>query len=223
MSEKIKKIERPMISELFLSLQGEGPLTGRPMFFIRFFGCNLKCSFCDSKRARDFPERAIPFPTEPFIPPQIVDIVFTGGEPFLKDLRAIAAEIDRIHGDSRTFRYHVETNGKIVDHNVPMYFDLVVSPKIGHAPNSTAIKFWKLRGVSWKFVVDNEYNFEYCKAFVKLMSIPIDKVWFMRQGTERQQFADDPFNLWLVDACLKNGFNYSTRLQVVLWNNKAGY
>jgi organic radical activating enzyme len=32
------------ISETFLSLEGEGPLTGRPTFFIRTYGCNLTCS-----------------------------------------------------------------------------------------------------------------------------------------------------------------------------------
>lgn len=31
------------ISEIFLSLEGEGPLAGRPTLFVRFFGCNLTC------------------------------------------------------------------------------------------------------------------------------------------------------------------------------------
>lgn len=31
------------ISEVFLSLEGEGPFIGRPMLFVRFFGCNLTC------------------------------------------------------------------------------------------------------------------------------------------------------------------------------------
>lgn len=31
------------ISETFLSLEGEGPFIGRPMLFLRFFGCNLTC------------------------------------------------------------------------------------------------------------------------------------------------------------------------------------
>ena len=32
------------ISEIFLSIEGEGPLTGRPTLFVRFFGCNFTCS-----------------------------------------------------------------------------------------------------------------------------------------------------------------------------------
>ena len=32
------------VSEIFYSIEGEGPLTGRPTLFVRFFGCNFTCS-----------------------------------------------------------------------------------------------------------------------------------------------------------------------------------
>lgn len=35
---------RARISEVFLSIEGEGPYTGQPTLFIRFFGCNFTCS-----------------------------------------------------------------------------------------------------------------------------------------------------------------------------------
>ena len=35
------------ISDIFYSLQGEGYNAGRAAIFIRFFGCNLACEFCD--------------------------------------------------------------------------------------------------------------------------------------------------------------------------------
>jgi organic radical activating enzyme len=37
--------------ELFSSIQGEGLLVGVRQVFIRFHGCNLKCSYCDTETA----------------------------------------------------------------------------------------------------------------------------------------------------------------------------
>jgi organic radical activating enzyme len=43
MSEK-----KAFIVELFSSIQGEGPYVGRRQAFLRFHGCNLECSYCDT-------------------------------------------------------------------------------------------------------------------------------------------------------------------------------
>ncbi|MCF7907535.1 MAG: 7-carboxy-7-deazaguanine synthase QueE [Candidatus Omnitrophica bacterium] len=37
------------ISEIFKSIQGEGLYQGQAQVFVRFFGCNLTCRFCDTK------------------------------------------------------------------------------------------------------------------------------------------------------------------------------
>lgn len=39
------------ISEVFVSIQGEGKLTGTPSLFIRLSGCNLRCKWCDTPYA----------------------------------------------------------------------------------------------------------------------------------------------------------------------------
>lgn len=41
------------ISEIFLSIDGEGKRTGLPTIFIRKNGCNLRCTYCDSRYTYD--------------------------------------------------------------------------------------------------------------------------------------------------------------------------
>jgi len=41
------------ICEIFRSIQGEGKNQGRPCTFIRFAGCNLRCSWCDTPGSRE--------------------------------------------------------------------------------------------------------------------------------------------------------------------------
>ena len=44
------------VNEIFSSLMGEGPYVGTPCYFVRFSGCNLRCSFCIGVK----PARRIP-------------------------------------------------------------------------------------------------------------------------------------------------------------------
>lgn len=70
------------INEIFYSVQGEGFYTGTPAVFIRFSGCNLKCSFCDTQHQEgewmtddEIVERVNGFPARM--------VILTGGEPSL--------------------------------------------------------------------------------------------------------------------------------------------
>src|SRR5215471_464543 len=89
-----------LVSELFHSIQGEGELTGVPSVFVRTSGCNLRCSWCDTKYASWAPEGAElsadeiasevgQFPTE--------HVVLTGGEPMVaKGIYQLARELKGI-------------------------------------------------------------------------------------------------------------------------------
>ena len=42
------------IAEKFVSINGEGQRAGQLAVFIRFFGCNLRCAYCDTAWAWEF-------------------------------------------------------------------------------------------------------------------------------------------------------------------------
>lgn len=93
------------INELFYSLQGEGFHTGTPAVFIRFSGCNLRCSFCDTQH-----EEGVMMTDEDIVaavrryPARMV--ILTGGEPSLWIDRKLT---DLLH--EAGYYICIETNG----------------------------------------------------------------------------------------------------------------
>ena len=73
------------INEIFYSIQGEGNWTGFPNIFIRTAGCNLRCSYCDTKYAYyKFKEIKILNILEIVKKYNCNKICITGGEPLLR-------------------------------------------------------------------------------------------------------------------------------------------
>ena len=113
------------ISEIFESIQGEGLYLGERQIFVRFFGCNLNCSFCDTKLSH----------FEEYTPEELLakilkfngnyhSISFTGGEPllqrdFLKDAMALTKKSG--------FKNYLETKGVLADElsEVIEYVDII--------------------------------------------------------------------------------------------------
>ena len=95
------------IVEIFNSVQGEGYHTGTPSIFIRFGGCNLQCSWCDTDFSK-FDNKTIPEIMEILGQWRTKRVIYTGGEPALQKLRPLS---DELH--SHGYNIAIETNGTI--------------------------------------------------------------------------------------------------------------
>lgn len=76
------------IAEKFVSINGEGRRAGQLAVFIRFFGCNLRCAYCDTAWAWEFAqpgERLSADEIYQFIKQSgVFNVTLTGGEPLLQ-------------------------------------------------------------------------------------------------------------------------------------------
>ena len=101
------------IAECFLSVNGEGQRAGELAIFLRFPGCNLACSYCDTAWVNEPDCAAEPMETEEILSfvknAGARNVTVTGGEPLLQPgiaelLRALT---------KAGFDVEVETNGSV--------------------------------------------------------------------------------------------------------------
>ncbi len=75
-----------VVNEMFFSIQGESSFAGLPCFFIRLTGCNLRCSYCDTRYAYEEGNRMSVSDVLAALPPDDQGLVeITGGEPLLQE------------------------------------------------------------------------------------------------------------------------------------------
>ncbi|KES15808.1 Organic radical activating enzyme [Gilliamella apis SCGC AB-598-P17] len=94
------------IVEIFESLQGEGYNTGMPAIFIRFAGCNLNCSWCDTnfRKFQRFTLEQILTKVKQY---KSSNIIITGGEPtMVKELSLLLT-----HLKQAGYYIAIESNG----------------------------------------------------------------------------------------------------------------
>lgn len=130
---------RARVVEVFSSIQGEAELIGVRQIFLRFFGCNLRCAWCDSPETLTAPPGALlpgrveqtpgradfrPLPNPASLEAVLEAVLhlarvphhsvsLTGGEPLLH-----ARFLERFLPELRAsgLRPYLETNGLLPDH-----------------------------------------------------------------------------------------------------------
>ena len=99
------------VVERFVSINGEGAHAGELAAFIRFKGCNLCCSYCDTSWANEPDAKASPTSVEELVrwvkAVNVRNVTLTGGEPLLqKDIEPLVAAL-------KDYRVEIETNGSV--------------------------------------------------------------------------------------------------------------
>ncbi len=155
------------INDIFYSIQGESSFAGYPCRFIRLAGCNIKCSYCDSKEALNS-AYSMNMDIEGILNAlnnaggkNVKLIEVTGGEPLIQE------NVYRLFEELLKLNYLVllETNGTINLRKVPEKVIKIVDIKCPSSGFSNRFDYENLNYINEtdeiKFVIgtDNDYDF----------------------------------------------------------------
>lgn len=170
------------VAEIFLSYQGEGVFTGSRQLFIRFYGCNLNCVYCDTiiKSYKSFSCSALLGKILGFRE-NYNELALTGGEPllyadFLKDFLPLFKK----HKERSVY---LETNGtlakeldKIIDYVDIVAMDIKLPSSTKNAENvwqmhEEFIKIARRKELIIKAVITNSTSIDDIKVMSGLMAL----------------------------------------------------
>lgn len=225
------------IGEIFLSFQGEGSTIGALSIFIRVTGCTLDCSWCDSvevwktKGVEYTPKDLYTYISTTYREAfeHGAHLILTGGSPLRQDkgLTAFLKEFSILG------RYiEVETEGVLlpssdIDAMISRYN---VSPKLANSGMAKEKRYnpqvlkWHThksqRRSIFKFVVESKTDVIEVTDIQMDIGIPSDRIWLMPLvSTIEDHNKMAPL---VAEWAKENNYNFSPRLQIVLWNRTLG-
>jgi len=134
-------LSKARIIEIFSSIQGEGPYAGQPQSFVRFYGCNLACRFCDEKKKTRFSEYSASQVMRRLDKEGVKTVSLTGGEPLLRVdfLKELLPRLKK-----KGFQVYLETNGTLKNNLLEILDFVDIISMDFKLPSSTgAGQFWK--------------------------------------------------------------------------------
>ena len=235
------------VSEAFFSCQGEGSTQGVSAIFLRTQGCNLFCHWnnknlklepCDTiTQWKEGKYWLITELIQDWINKGWLDklktgshLVCTGGEVLLRQQEYI-----ELFQQLRTIQIQpyieIESNATIKPNSI---FDSFVqqynlSPKLqsSNMPTNTRYRenvlqhFARDKRAIFKFVITSVKDMEEIQNdFVNKFSIPNNRIWLMPLADTRDELITN--SEYVVELAKKYGYNYSSRLQIELWNKTVG-
>jgi len=223
------------VSEVFESIQGEGPSAGEPSLFLRLARCNLHCRYCDTRYTWDF--AAYRFEDEVHEEPidalgarlaasSLRRLVVTGGEPLLQQ-RGLVELFALLPGD---FTIEIETNGTIApDPTLRARVDQWnVSPKLANGGDPEAMRlrpavlaaFLSTERAFLKLVLGGPEDLLEAEALIARTGFPRARVLLMAEAATPSELSTrGPF---VAAEALRRGLRYSPRLHVELWGGARG-
>ena len=205
------------VNEMFPSLQGEGIYIGIPMFFVRFTGCNLRCTWCDTKYAfYEGEEMEMDEIVERIEKSGMKWICLTGGEPLIqKDIYKLIYRIMNSH------EILIETNGSVSIEDIPTEENIHISLDI-KTPSSKMQNHMKFENLDYlgegdfvKFVIMYEGDFQYAKKVMEEHDIKTEIVFQPVWGTDIK---------WLITRVMEEKLNVRVlpQLHKLIWGEKRG-
>lgn len=153
------------VNEIFVSIDGEGVRTGLPTVFIRLYGCNLKCSYCDTRYScenSEYTEMTLMDILEQVLSYGVPRVTLTGGEPLIHEGVKDLINSLVVNG----IEVNIETNGAV---DLSDFWEFRYSSKViitmdykcASSGMEDKMKLWNLKLLQpkdvIKFVVSN-YN-----------------------------------------------------------------
>jgi len=222
------------VSEIFLSVQGESTQCGRPCSFVRLFGCNLRCVWCDTEYARGDGDGGRDGSASSMSVPDVIAAVeklyseggkekrlveITGGEPLLQpETAGLCANLLALG-----YELMVETNGSLDISALPPGVRRVIDVK---CPGS---------GEGGSFLKDNINSIGHGDELKFILTSIDDAVW-ASEFCARHALADRcpiifspaapslPYNIladWMVKT-RPSGVRLGIQLHKVIWGDKRG-
>jgi 7-carboxy-7-deazaguanine synthase len=162
------------IKEKYITISGEAPVPGVPVYLVRFSGCNLRCRYCDTP---DLDQAAYKLSEKELLDDLLhhwrdypfMKLLFTGGEPLAGERKeALVTLINKIKGRREIY---IETNGSLLIPSFPGNTHIVCDWKTPSSGNGNSFKLENLThlrpGIDCiKFVLNKE-DFPWVKEKIR--------------------------------------------------------